>query len=117
MEVLRFEGSRVYRFESHSKCSASERRASKMLRTFRADFAKDSFSHVEGNIFENATADVACDHFHRYKEDILLVKQLGANAYRFSISWSRVLPTGSIEGPVFVGGEVFVPVGWRHIQV
>lgn len=73
--------------------TAGTERASKI-----ADFAKDTFSHVEGNIFENATAEVACDHFHRYKEDILLVKELGANAYRFSISWSRVLPTGSIEG-------------------
>jgi len=67
----------------------------------------DTFSHVEGNIFENATAEVACDHFHRYKEDILLVKELGANAYRFSISWSRVLPTGSIEGGISEKGLAF----------
>ena len=60
--------------------------------------AQDTFSHVKGNIDGDATADVACDHFHRYREDIQLVKRLGAKAYRFSISWSRVLPTGRIQG-------------------
>eukprot|EP00438_Fugacium_kawagutii_P008650 Skav201127 [mRNA] locus=scaffold4373:134320:139263:+ [translate_table: standard] len=60
--------------------------------------AHDTFSHVKGNIENDATADVACDHFHRYKEDIQLVKNLGAKAYRFSISWSRVLPTGRVQG-------------------
>lgn len=68
-------------------------------------FLEDTFSHVKGNIENDATADVACDHFHRYKEDIQLVKNLGAKAYRFSISWSRVLPTGRVQGPT--GGFPF----------
>ena len=42
----------------------------------------------------NETGDVTCDHYHRYKEDIALMKELGLKCYRFSISWSRVLPDG-----------------------
>jgi beta-glucosidase len=38
---------------------------------------------------------VACDHYHRYAEDVELIANLGVNAYRFSMSWSRVQPTGS----------------------
>lgn len=67
----------------------------------------DTFSHVKGNIDGDATADVACDHFHRYREDIQLVKRLGAKAYRFSISWSRVLPTGRIQGGISAEGLAF----------
>ena len=67
----------------------------------------DTFSHVQGNIFEDATADVACDHFHRYKEDVQLIKQLGVRTYRFSISWSRVLPTGTVKGGVSEEGLAF----------
>lgn len=45
-------------------------------------------------IVYNETGDVTCDHYHRYKEDIALMKELGLKCYRFSISWSRVLPDG-----------------------
>src|SRR6185503_16783171 len=54
----------------------------------------DVFCKKKGAIFEGNTGDVACDHYHRYKEDIALMKTLGAKAYRFSISWPRVLPNG-----------------------
>eukprot|EP00913_Durusdinium_trenchii_P003083 g2850.t1 len=67
----------------------------------------DTFSHVKGNIYEDANADVACDHYHRYEEDLQLVKQLGAKAYRFSISWSRVLPTGVVADGVNEQGLAF----------
>ncbi len=54
----------------------------------------DRFSHRAGRVKNNDTGDVACDHYHRYVEDIALAKALGLKAYRFSISWSRVLPEG-----------------------
>ena len=55
----------------------------------------DVFSHTEGKIFDNTNGDVACDFFHRYKDDIKLMAELGIKAYRFSVSWSRIIPTGS----------------------
>ncbi|MBT9166461.1 MAG: Beta-glucosidase [Chloroflexi bacterium] len=54
----------------------------------------DRFCHVPGNIANNDSGDIACDHYHRYKEDVALMKELGLRAYRFSISWPRVLPKG-----------------------
>ena len=54
----------------------------------------DRFSHTPGNIQNGSTGDVACDHYHRYTEDVALMKELGVQAYRFSISWPRVLPKG-----------------------
>lgn len=54
----------------------------------------DEFSRVPGATFEGHTGEVACDHYHRFKEDIALMKQLGIKAYRFSISWPRVIPQG-----------------------
>ena len=54
----------------------------------------DRFSHTPGKILNADTGDVACDHYHRYAEDITLMRQLGLKAYRFSVSWPRVLPTG-----------------------
>ncbi|MES1209255.1 MAG: GH1 family beta-glucosidase [Pseudomonadota bacterium] len=55
----------------------------------------DVFSKKPGAVFEGHTGDVACDHYHRYKEDIALMKRLGATSYRFSVSWPRVLPAGT----------------------
>lgn len=54
----------------------------------------DRFSHTPGKIKDGSTGDVACDHYHRFKEDIDLMKQMGVNAYRFSVSWPRILPDG-----------------------
>lgn len=50
-----------------------------------------------GNILNGDTADIACDHYHRYSEDVALMKEIGLKAYRFSISWSRILPKGKGE--------------------
>ena len=54
----------------------------------------DIFTREEGRIFENHTGEIACDHYHRFKDDVKLMKEIGIRAYRFSIDWSRVLPNG-----------------------
>lgn len=54
----------------------------------------DRFSHTPGKISDGATGDVACDHYHRFPEDVDLMRELGLKAYRFSVSWPRVLPAG-----------------------
>ncbi len=55
----------------------------------------DTFSHIPGKVHENETGDVADDAYHRYKDDIRLLKNLGAKIYRFSVSWPRIFPEGS----------------------
>jgi beta-glucosidase len=55
----------------------------------------DRFTHATGNIANNDTGDIALDHYHRYKDDVHLMKALGARAYRFSISWPRIFPQGT----------------------
>jgi len=55
----------------------------------------DRFVHLKGKIVDQSTADVANDHYHRYKEDVQLLKELGAKVYRFSIAWPRVFPEGT----------------------
>lgn len=55
----------------------------------------DTFSHTPGNVVNNATGDVADDHYHLYKGDVQLMKALGVRACRFSIAWSRVFPEGT----------------------
>jgi beta-glucosidase len=54
----------------------------------------DRFCHTPGNVADGGTGDVACDHYHRWRDDIALMGELGLRAYRFSISWPRVLPQG-----------------------
>jgi beta-glucosidase len=54
----------------------------------------DMFCKKPGAVFEGHTGDVACDHYHRYREDAALMNQIGLNAYRLSISWPRILPEG-----------------------
>jgi beta-glucosidase len=54
----------------------------------------DTFSHSEGKIERGEVGDIACDHYHRYREDVALLAEIGLSAYRFSISWPRVLPQG-----------------------
>src|SRR5690606_1331047 len=57
----------------------------------------DTFSHTPGKVLGGDTGDVAVDHYHRYAEDVALMVDLGLTAYRFSISWPRVQPSGSGE--------------------
>jgi len=54
----------------------------------------DRFTHAGGNIKDGSTGDVACDHYHRYRDDVALMKELRLNSYRFSVSWPRVMPEG-----------------------
>ncbi|PCG86484.1 beta-glucosidase [Streptomyces sp. WZ.A104] len=65
----------------------------------------DTFSHSPGKVLGGDTGDVAADHFHRYRDDVALMKRLGLKAYRFSVSWSRVQPTG--RGPAVERGLDF----------
>ena len=55
----------------------------------------DTFTRVPGAIINGDNGDVACDHYHRYNEDLDLIQWLGVNAYRFSIAWPRVIPLGT----------------------
>jgi beta-glucosidase len=55
----------------------------------------DTFSHTPGAVLNGDTGDVACDHYHRWREDVALLRDLGVGAYRFSVAWPRVQPTGS----------------------
>lgn len=65
----------------------------------------DTFSHTPGKITGDGTGDVACDHYHRWREDIGLLTAMGVDAYRFSIAWPRVRPQG--DGPVNPAGLGF----------
>jgi beta-glucosidase len=65
----------------------------------------DTFSHTPGKTLGGDTGDAACEHYHRYREDVGLMKDLGVNAYRFSVAWPRVQPGGS--GPANAKGLDF----------
>eukprot|EP01018_Ginkgo_biloba_P033153 Gb_04454 [translate_table: standard] len=64
----------------------------------------DTYSHTPGKINGGTNGDVAVDQYHRYKEDVKMMKRMGVDAYRFSISWSRILPKGSPKGGINVEG-------------
>src|ERR1044072_4176699 len=55
----------------------------------------DTFCRTPGKVRNGETGDVAADHYHRWAEDLDMIKSLGIRSYRFSVSWSRVLPTGA----------------------
>jgi len=54
----------------------------------------DRFSHTPGKVANGDTGDVASDHYHRWREDVALMKEIGLQAYRFSMAWPRLLPEG-----------------------
>ena len=65
----------------------------------------DICCHEGGHVYESHTGDVACDHYHRFREDVALMREIGLKAYRFSLSWSRLLPEGT--GKVMRRASVF----------
>ncbi|HST82403.1 MAG TPA: GH1 family beta-glucosidase [Kineosporiaceae bacterium] len=58
----------------------------------------DTFSRTPGKVYQGHTGDVACDHYHRYRDDVAMMANLGLQSYRFSVSWPRIQPDGT--GPV-----------------
>lgn len=70
----------------------------------RRDSIWDAFCRVPGAVLGGDTGDVACDHYHRYREDVALMQRIGLQSYRFSVSWARVRPDG---GPVNPAGLDF----------
>jgi beta-glucosidase len=65
----------------------------------------DAYAHTPGKITNEDHSEVACDHYHRFEEDIQLMQELGVQAYRFSIAWSRIIPDG--KGKVNLDGIDF----------
>ena len=61
----------------------------------RGESIWDTLVHEGGHVAHGETCDVACDHYHRWREDVAIMKELGLKSYRFSVSWSRVLPEGT----------------------
>jgi beta-glucosidase len=60
----------------------------------RGESIWDRFSHTPGKVVNGDTGDVACDHYHRWREDLDLMQNIGVNAYRFSVAWPRIVPGG-----------------------
>jgi beta-glucosidase len=65
----------------------------------------DTYSRLPGKIKNGDTGDVACDHYHRYREDVALMQQFGVEAYRFSVAWPRIMPEG--RGAINKAGIAF----------
>ena len=65
----------------------------------------DAWSHMPGKTANGDTGDIACDHYHLYKQDVQLLKSLGVKTYRFSVASPRVVPDGS--GPANGNGAAF----------
>lgn len=71
----------------------------------RGESIWDRFCSIPGNVHSGDTGDVACDHYHRFREDVALMKRMGLRAYRFSVAWPRILPEG--RGRVNEAGLAF----------
>ena len=55
----------------------------------------DVYTKESGKVYGGHTGETACDHYHRFREDVRIMKEIGLKAYRFSIDWARVLPEGT----------------------
>eukprot|EP01018_Ginkgo_biloba_P033180 Gb_09557 [translate_table: standard] len=67
----------------------------------------DTYSHTPGKIDDGSNGDVADDEYHRYKEDVRLMKRMGVDAYRFSVSWCRILPKGKLKHGINLEGITY----------
>lgn len=67
----------------------------------------DVFSHMPGKVKNGDHGNIACDHYNKYKEDVQLLKNLSVSAYRFSVSWPRVIPTGFLKKPNMKGLDFY----------
>ncbi|MEV6210407.1 family 1 glycosylhydrolase, partial [Kitasatospora sp. NPDC051914] len=65
----------------------------------------DTFSHTPGKVVGSDTGDIAVDHYHRFREDVRMMAELGLTSYRFSLAWPRIQPTG--RGPAVERGLDF----------
>jgi len=65
----------------------------------RTDSIWDVFSKRKGKVIDQSNGDIACDHYHRYEEDISLMKELGVQSYRLSISWPRIISKKGMVNP------------------
>jgi len=73
----------------------------------RGESIWDRFSHTPGKVVEGHTGDVATDHYHRFLEDVALMRDLGIDAYRFSLAWPRIFPGGGLGSGAGAGaGEI-----------
>src|SRR5438105_3806822 len=61
----------------------------------RSESVWDRFCTIPGKVRNGESGAIACDHYHRYREDVALLRDLGLGAYRFSIAWPRILPGGT----------------------
>ncbi len=59
----------------------------------------DVFSHTPGKTYEGQTGDIACDHYHRFREDVAMMADLGVKSYRFSVAWPRIFPEKGVLNP------------------
>lgn len=97
----------------------------------RSESVWDRFCRIPGRVMNGDTGAVACDHYHRWRDDIRIMEELGLSAYRFSVAWPRVLPGGSgtanqagldfydrlVDGLLEAGIEPFVTLyHWDHPQ-
>lgn len=73
----------------------------------RGESIWDRFSRTPGKVHDGDTGDVACDHYHRFPEDIALMAELGVDAYRLSLSWPRLFPTGKEARPLAAGLDFY----------
>ncbi|KAJ1378840.1 Glycosyl hydrolases family 1, N-terminal conserved site [Sesbania bispinosa] len=64
----------------------------------------DIYTHEKGRVLDGSNGDVALDQYHRYKEDVQIMKYMNTDAYRFAISWSRILPKGKLSGGINQAG-------------
>lgn len=82
---------RVFKLKEGTKKEEEGRQSGSL--SFVVTF-RDAWCALPKKIAREENAEVACDHFHRWKEDISLLQELGVNVYRFSLSWSRIMPDG-----------------------